>query len=267
MSQPLVSFLMSVRNDSPALEKCLQGLSEQSYSNLECVIVLDAANPSAEIKVRNAADSNPHFTIITNPKPKNLARSLNLGLSFCKGDYIARIDGDDICAVERIAMQMSCLESLGVNFALVGSRAKGLAFKNYKERTTILKIKDFKQENPLIHPSIIVRKEVLDRFKYNENYRYSQDYELWTRIVRNYGIAILNYELIEFDTRKRNPRYVLTQEFYFLKANIKFLLTTFVSGKKELSFNDFFQSALLNIMRQISLLKNWIRLALGRFSL
>ena len=265
MVQPLVSFLMSVRNDSITLEKCLESLTQQTYKKVEIVIVLDDANPLAEKKVRIAARDNQIFRVIVNPSPKNLSRSLNLGISNCKGEYIARIDADDICALDRVTLQLTCLESLGADFALVGSRASGLYSENQGDDITILEGRDFNKTNPLIHPSTLVRREILEKFKYNESYRYSQDYELWTRVVKFYKIGILNRELIKFDNRQRDPRYVLTQEFYFLRANLRFLLASIKVGNGRLEFEEISQSLFINIVRQKNLARNWIRLAVGRF--
>jgi glycosyltransferase involved in cell wall biosynthesis len=263
--QPLVSFLMSVRNDSDLLNKCLESLTLQTYRHIEIVIVLDSANPQAERKVRIAAQQNPVFRVIKNPNPKNLARSLNLGILHCTGKFVARIDADDICSFDRIALQVETLEILGKNFAIVGSRAKGLYSKTEKDIITILFPKDFSRTNPLIHPSILARREILEEFKYNERYRFSQDYELWTRIIMSHGIGILNRELIEFDNRERDAKYVLIQEFYFLKANLKFLITSMKLGKSGWKFREFFESICLNLIRQKNLAKNLIRLAIGRF--
>jgi glycosyltransferase involved in cell wall biosynthesis len=265
MVQPLVSFLMSVRNDTPILNQCLETLSQQTYENIEIIIVLDSASALAEKKVRIAAQQSLLFRIIENPNPKNLSRSLNLGVSHCKGEYIARIDADDICTLDRIAIQVEAIESLGKDFAIVGSRAKGLHFENEEDTITLLIPKDFNRTNPLIHPSILVRREILEEFKYDERYRFSQDYELWTRIIKYHGIGILNRKLIEFDKRERDPKYVLTQEFYFLKANLRFLFFSIKPNNSGWNFKEFFETLCVNLIRQKNLAKNWIRLAIGRF--
>lgn len=265
INQPLVSFLMSVRSDSPTLNKCLESLTLQTYKNIEIVIILDSASPLAEEKIRGAAQNSPLFRIIANPNPKNLSRALNLGTSHCKGKYIARIDADDICTIDRIDIQLKYLESIDERFAIVGSRAGGLLHENREGILTVLGPKDFSTTNPLIHPSIMVRKEILETFKYSESYRYSQDYELWTRIIRFHGVAVVNRELIEFDTRERNAGYVLTQEFYFLKANLKFLSSNLMIRNVDFTLADFAPALYMNITRQINLLKNLIRLRLGRF--
>lgn len=264
-NQPLVSFLISVRSDSPNLNKCLESLTLQTYTNIEVVVVLDSASPLAEEKVRCAARNSNLFRVIANPNPKNLSRALNLGTSYCKGKYIARIDADDVCTNERIDIQLKYLESNEQRFAMVGSRADGLLYKNQEGILTRLRPKDFSITNPLIHPTIMVRKEILETFKYNESYRYSQDYELWTRIIRSHGIAVVNRELIEYDTRQRNAGYVLAQEFYFLMANLKFLYSTLIIRDLQLNLADFASALYKNITRQLNLLKNLIRLGLGRF--
>jgi len=265
IDQPLVSFLMSVRSDSPTLNECLESLTLQTYNNIEIVIILDSASSLAEEKIRCAARNSPMFRVFTNPSPKNLSRALNLGTSYCKGKYIARIDADDICKSDRIETQLKYLESNGESFAIVGSKAGGLLYEKQEGILTVLGPKDFYMTNPLIHPSIMVRKEILEIFKYNERYRYSQDYELWTRIIRFHGIAIVNRELIEFDTRQRNGGYVLTQEFYFLIANLKFLCSTLNTRFFYFALGEFASAFYLNVTRQLNLLKNLIRLGLGRF--
>lgn len=265
MVQPLVSFLMSVKNDSPKLAQCLESLANQTYKNIEAIVVLDSASLRAQARIKIAAQKNSIFRIITNPTPKNLSRSLNLGISYCNGDFIARIDADDICSLDRIATQVECITSLGEEFALVGSRAKGIYFDKNDEMLTVVTQRDFFQTNPIIHPSILVRRRVLENFRYNEKFRYSQDYELWTRIIQHHKFAILNRELIEFDVRHRNPKYVLSQEFYFLSANLKLLFTSCADSNSELSFTGFIKQLYINFIKQKNLAKNWIKLITGQF--
>ena len=258
-----VSFLMSVRGNPINFEKALQSMLNQTYQNIEIVIILDLA--SDEITNILNKHRNERVKIIVNREPKNLARSLNLGIRHCSGSWIARLDADDIALPNRIETQINIINCFGTNLLMVCGNAKGLSPKYGHIDIRELNIEDFLTDNPIIHPTVMFSKEYLNRNLYNEKYKFSQDYELWSRMIMDGIIIWTNDYLIEFDTRKRESKYVLEQEKFFLKGNFKFLVNLITSRYFHFNKKALFQSLLVFFKRSLNYLFNIIRLKIGRF--
>jgi len=262
---PKVSFLMSIRHCSERLEDCLESLVFQTYANYNIVIVLDNAERQVHKVVKAYAALYSKILVIENPRPRNLATSLNYGLNYCDGDWIARIDADDVSNPDRLKIQVDFALKNGDSFAVIAARAKGIPWKAHKLPHYELSSKDFFRSNPIVHPSVMIRKQILKEYRYTESFKFSQDYKLWTRIIRRYRMAIINQELIEYNVRKREPNYVLSQESYFLLANLTFLLKKFFEAIKWGEKREIVLSLFLNINSSFNLAKNYVRVLLQRF--
>ncbi len=260
---PKVSFLISVRGNPGNFENCISSMLSQTYANFEIILVLDSAHSSIEHVATTIQDSR--LKVIKNPEPKNLSRSLNFGLRYCSGEWIARMDADDLCATNRLERQVSFILENDPSFVLVGTNALGLKKNDNSQPHQVLKATDFYADNPLIHPSTIVRRDVLEALLYDERYKYSQDYHLWIRVIRFGGVAILNEDLITYDTRMREPHYVLRQQSFFLKANREFLVSSLFARTSMEEKRIIFRTLMKNISKTLNLTKNYFRLVIGRF--
>ena len=136
---------------------------------------------------------------------KGLGITLNEGLSFCKYEYVARMDADDFSEKNRFEVQMKFL-SENENVSVLGC-----AISEYDEKLSILEnykevpnkcdeIKKYiKRRNPMNHPTVIFKKkDVLDSGSY-ENYLYFEDYYLWAKMLsKGYNLCNLNQFLYKF---------------------------------------------------------------------
>ena len=106
INQPLVSFIMSTYGENPLfLNKSIKSVFNQSYKNIELILV-DDGNSKLIIE-----DKYKKIKLITNNKNEGLALSLNKAIKVANGDFIARIDSDDINLSKRINIQINTLET------------------------------------------------------------------------------------------------------------------------------------------------------------
>jgi len=120
------------------------------------------------------------------------------------------MDSDDISFSERIKKQVYFLEK-NLDIVVCGSRVKKLNNchkTEYSKEVTIsneIKVALFFQ-NTLSHPSVMIRKKVLDKnnYKYNESFKTTQDYELWSRIADRHKLANLSEVLLSYRQHKEN---------------------------------------------------------------
>lgn len=189
MSTPTLSVIMGVYNGEKHLQQAVLSILAQSYEDFELIIVNDGSKDGTLEVLQSFSDSR--IKIITTEN-QGLTKSLNLALSFSKGEYIARQDADDISLNTRFEKQIKLLKSddelYMVGSSMYVSNAKGLFNEVFYYPTQYEDIKQvIAQYNPFVHGSVMFKKAVVEKEGgYDESYRYVQDYELWSRIVPKY---------------------------------------------------------------------------------
>ena len=106
---PETTVLMAVRNDERHIEKATASILQQTEKNFEFLIINDASTDGTIRIINNFAD--PRIRILTNRERIGLTRSLNMGLQEARGQYVARMDGDDVSYPTRLEKQIAFLKS------------------------------------------------------------------------------------------------------------------------------------------------------------
>ncbi len=190
---PKISVVMSVYNGERYLSEAIKSIQHQSFNNFEFIIVNDASNDTTA-EILNQID-DPRVRVFTNQQNLGLTRSLNKALKHCRGEYIARMDADDLSHPLRFEKQLSFLER-HPSHALVGSsyymvNETGTTVSLVGVLTESAQIKTgLKDQNWFGHGSVMMRKSALDMAGgYDEEFRYAQDYDLWLRLSELYDVA------------------------------------------------------------------------------
>ncbi|MCB2306815.1 glycosyltransferase [Clostridium estertheticum] len=209
--QQLVSVIMSVYNEKEKwLMEAIESILNQSYRRLEFIIILD--NPENKkleniIKFYNKKDARIRF--FKNEKNIGLVRSLNKALTYVKGDFIARMDADDISLVGRIDKQIEYLGShpdvdfMGARCINIDEDGKEL----YRDEIMPVDMKLIKScllnVDFINHPTWFFRKECIDK---NEGYREitcAEDYDFLLRLITNgFKLGTTNEFLVRYRIRK-----------------------------------------------------------------
>jgi glycosyltransferase involved in cell wall biosynthesis len=183
----LISVLLPARNASATLQEALGGvLAQRGAPPFEVVCVDDASTDATGSLLAEAARRDPRVKLVRG-EGAGLVRALNLGLSRCKGDLIARMDADDLVHPDRLRLQAELLSadgSLGAAGSLVTCGGKGLArLEAWLNKTvTAEQCKNARFiEAPLVHPSTTFRREALGRGW--ENHGWAEDWDLLLRLV------------------------------------------------------------------------------------
>lgn len=189
MSKSLISILLPVHDDSPFLEKCLLSLSKLTLPALtELLIVVDRVS-NRNLDLINKFSSHIRKRILINNK-QGLVESLNQGVLAAEGEFIARIDHDDMMDRIRLEKQFVFLKN-NSEYVLVGSNVTlidhlDIPIRNSRYPTAHEEItKVLKHKNVLAHPSVMYRKSaVIKAHLYREFYEGAEDYDLWMRLIR-----------------------------------------------------------------------------------
>jgi glycosyltransferase involved in cell wall biosynthesis len=185
------------------LKEAIDSILFQTFKEFEFIIINDGSTDSSGEMITQYKDSR--IVYIENPTNKGLADSLNTGLSLSRGKYIARMDGDDIAFPNRLQTQFDYMES-HPETGICGNSVEAF-YDNTTKRQRI----DFAANDPEIraftffqapfcHPSVMIRKEILDQhnLKYPENYYRAEDYGLWIELLKytkgaNIPVVLLHY--------------------------------------------------------------------------
>ena len=196
-STPEISLIMSVYNGEDYLREAIDSVLAQSFASWELIIInVSSTDSTAEI-LSEYALRDERIKVHTNETNLRLPSSLNKGLSYAEGKYIARMDADDICLPDRLEKQYNFMEK---NTDVALSSCRFLTTKNgvvssggcggkcdFESVKALLLV-----TNPILHPGIIAKAEVIKKLGYDKNFTCTEDMELWTRFVTSgYKIEII----------------------------------------------------------------------------
>ncbi|MBL4932624.1 glycosyltransferase [Clostridium paridis] len=210
MTQPLISVIMSTYNEEKSwLIKSIESILNQTERNFEFIIVLD--NPlNIEIKdVLNCyAQKDQRIKLIYNDVNKGLIESLNSALAIATGEYIARMDADDISLENRFEKQIKFLLN-NPKVDLVGSQIEfideneNIINKKSNVYTNKYNLKVMLNYcNPMAHPTWMFKRSILKQLGNYREVKYAEDYDFITRVVTNgYNIDNLDDKLLLYRLR------------------------------------------------------------------
>jgi glycosyltransferase involved in cell wall biosynthesis len=191
---PFVSVVLPVYNCPQYVGEAIQSILDQSFTDFELIVIDDGSTDSTPTVLRRYTDPRIRCTRQEN---RGLAATLNRGIELARGRYIARQDQDDISLPERIRKQVAYLDAHPM-CALVGVWAEIWRESNKTDRAhrhpsdnSTLKF-ELLFNNPFVHSSVMLRKSALDHlgaYSTDPGRQPPEDYELWSRIAREYEVG------------------------------------------------------------------------------
>lgn len=198
-TNPLISIIIPTYNKSQYLKEAIESVLNQTYKEIEVIVVDDGSTDNTGEVVKSFDDPRVIYFFQKNKGP---AAARNSGLRRAKGKYIAFLDSDDLWLKEKLKKQIDFMEKnseiglLGTGCYEITDKGKIIGKKIFPIKNEILQ-KDLIKYNPFIQSSVMVKREVFDKVGlYDENFRESEDYELWLRIAENYKIRNLAEPLV-----------------------------------------------------------------------
>ena len=212
MTEELISVIMSTYNEKEEwLRDCIESVLNQSYQNLEFIIVLD--NPENDMLrdvILEYQEKDSRVIFVPNEKNIGLVASLNRSLEYVHGTYVARIDADDICYPKRFQLQMEAMKKQEVDFVISaidfihddGKLVAGVSDEMFGPKAFA---QIMKYGNVAHHSTWLMKKTVYDRLEGYREVRYCEDLDFVLRALQE-GTRIIKIRdhLVKYRLRENS---------------------------------------------------------------
>lgn len=247
MKQPLVSILIPFKNTEDYLAECLDSITQQTYKNWEVWAVDDSSTDDSWDIASNYATNEPRINVVRN-SGNGIIHALRKAYEKCQGDFITRMDADDIMTVEKINTMVNFLLKHGEKHVAIGQvkyfshRGISNGYARYEEWLNLLTEKgnnysEIYKECVIPSPCWMVFKDDFDHCGAFESDRYPEDYDLAFRFYEN-GMKCIPCDKLLHHWRDYDSRTSRTSEHYaanyFLEIKMHYFLKLEYNPKRPL---------------------------------
>jgi len=212
----LISVIIPVYNVEKYVEEAVLSICNQTYKNLQIIIIDDCSTDRTFSIVEELAKNDSRILLLRNDINSKIVKTLNYGLQYARGKYIARMDGDDVSAPERLEKQLNFLIK-NPQYYLVGSHVNTIDANNNvigkQEMPTKDKIinKTIKYASPVLH-IWLAKCEVYNQLNGYREIPGAEDYDFLLRMY-SLGLLFTNLNSFEYSVRIRDGNTTSTIGF------------------------------------------------------
>jgi glycosyltransferase involved in cell wall biosynthesis len=190
-----VSVLLPVRNAASTLGEAVESLLRQTLQDLEIIAVEDGSDDESLAILRGLAETDNRLQVF-DQKAQGIVMALNFAAQQATAPLLARMDADDICEPERLALQLAVMERepdlAALGSSVVGFGQVGEGWQRYLDWLNGLKDseavhRNLYVESPLAHPSVMMRRTAFEGVGGYREFDGPEDYDLWLRLVEAGG--------------------------------------------------------------------------------
>ena len=190
---PVLSVLMPVYNAALYLEEAIKSVLNQSFSDFELIVLNDGSTDDSLTITQQFANNDARIVVYDGKQNMGIANVLNTGLGIARGQLIARMDSDDISLPNRYSVQVRyMLEHPDVDLCSCGMKQFGesdkLMFYDNSNEEIKFNAMFF---SPILHPTVLWRRDKMKSFSYEQEYVPAEDYRLWTKALVN-NVSMVN---------------------------------------------------------------------------
>lgn len=224
---PEISVIMSVSQEKPSyLKEALESILRQTYTNFEFLIVDDGAPKEIAEILEHYAALDTRILILKNTINKGLTKSLNIAIQQAQGNYIARMDSDDVSLPQRLEKQLLYIQEKKIDLLGTGClliNAEGTQVQDQPGKNPHLQKQSLLKGNFFIHSSLFGTKAVFCEL-YNEAFLRAQDYEFLLRVLaKGYALENMQESLIAYRLHDTSvtAKKAKAQEWYGIRARFR----------------------------------------------
>ena len=232
---PRVSVVMAVNRMDAFLASAVESILNQTFRNFEFIIIVDASCPGLMDRILELGNGDKRIKILIARLGGGLAFSLNLGINEARGEYVARMDGDDISRPDRLQIQVQYMDEnpdvavLGCGEQFIDANSENIKRKvaSYQSSEQIRRMLPYK--NTLPPPALVFRKSALLEVHGYQYGHYSEDHEMFIRMARNPAVKFHNLKNVLYEYRRHASQITHPDNMKKAYAEISgFLFTEFL---------------------------------------
>lgn len=209
-----ISVIMPAYNAEEYIKEAIDSILNQTFTDFEFIIIDDCSTDSTAEIIKAYTDERIKY--YKNEKNLGVAETLNRGLDLATGDYIARMDSDDISLPKRFEKQVKFMGKhrdvsvLGTSIEFFGAMSGVRFFSGTHEELKV----DLLFDCCFAHPSVMIRRETLvkEGYRYDNAFNKMEDYNLWTEVVKRYKLATIKDVLLKYRIHKGQVTQQISQE-------------------------------------------------------
>ena len=206
-----ISVVMAAYNAEKYLKEAMDSILGQTYDDLELIVIDDKSTDTSGQILKDYAARDSRVVVLENEENMGLTKSLNKGLKVAKGEYIARMDADDISVPDRFEKQVAFLDS-HPDYSFVSCIGRYIDEDGKEEQLRLFPETNeeiyamMPKVDAVMHPGVMFRREDIRKIgDYCEDFRVVQDYDLWFRgMAAGYKFYNIQEPLVLF---RRNDSY------------------------------------------------------------
>lgn len=209
MNNPRVSVILPAYNSGPFIGSAIESILSQTFSDFEFIIIDDCSSDHTWERIGEYAAKDKRIIARRNDRNMNLSATLNQGIALAKGEYIARMDHDDVALSQRLEKQVNFLDAhaevsiVGSAIEIIDEDGRTLGIRKYKLSDHDIRKKLFFY-SPFCHPATVIRKRSLDMSGcYDATFAPADDYELYFRLGMQGKLANLQDILLKYRVIKK----------------------------------------------------------------
>lgn len=181
--KPFISVIMPCYNEQDNIRESLQSILNQTFSDFELIVIDDCSTDCSDSIIKEIAKKDNRLIYLKNANNCGVAKTLNNGLQVAKGEYIARMDADDLCEPTRFQKQVEYLSThpeyvVCGTFADVFNGEKIMLQGNIQGSLKRYLVKN----NPFVHSSVMFRRVVDSQAIFYPETKGFEDYGLWIEL-------------------------------------------------------------------------------------
>jgi glycosyltransferase involved in cell wall biosynthesis len=221
-TSPIVSVLLPVYNGEAYLRQAVDSILSQSLDNFELLLLNNSSTDGTNAICTDYSRRDSRIRYFQRDS-KSLISSLNDGIKLCRGEFIARMDADDISMPERFDLQVRYLRE-NSDLSVVGSAIAvidetGAVISNHVPYNPLIPAKSNlpMNETLIVHPATMIRRSTLIEIGgYRAGFLHCEDRDLWLRLLHKGALANLKEVLLHY---RRHPGQVTSSKILEMVSN------------------------------------------------
>lgn len=230
---PILSVIMSVYNGSPFLRTAIESVLSQTFFDFEFIITDDGSTDDTTAILDEYAEKDRRINVIRQPNT-GLTESLNRMAAMAQGEFIARMDADDISLPKRFEKQLKKLRenpdylAVGCWFQTINGNDVPTSEIFFPDKPDLLRQYLEEGINCYGHGSVMIRREVFHGLGLSYRFRYGQDFDLWLRLSEQRRLGMVEEVLYQ----RRDHGHALSKALIPQRAALMRLMRSLMKERK-----------------------------------